>query len=161
MRLVPALTLLVAFAPLCAAAKPKDDSGPARAAFKEALARGDVDGLRVSWTMWLDRSVSLTVEVKKGKLTRFGGLPKGQRSERAVTADEKKELLAALRGARADALMVVNRDVKNERDRVLNLDVVQPDGALLQVGAFVRISSTWRTGPTAPLADLLEKWLAP
>jgi len=153
--------ILLAAAPVAAKGKADPANVAARAACAEVLAKGNLDGLRVGWTQWLDRSVSLTVEVKGGKLLRYGGRMKNQKSERALTEAERKELLEALRGARADRLVWIDRDVKSENDRVLNLDVVAAGGAPQPVGAFVRSLSTWRSGATSPLADLLEKWLAP
>jgi len=85
--------------------RPDPANQAARAACAAALARGDLDALRIAWTQWLDRSVSLTVEVKGGKLSRYGGLLKNQRSERALSGDERKALLEALRTARVDRLV--------------------------------------------------------
>ncbi len=131
-----------------------------RAACRKALDAGNLDAIRVGWTVWLTREVSQTVEIAHGKLTRKGGYVRNARSERLLTDDEKKQLLEALRAARVDKLVWVDRDVKNDQDRVLNLDVFV--GADTQpVGAFVRTGSTWHSGATAPLAALLEKWLAP
>ena len=132
----------------------------ARAALAKALAAGSLDQVRVAWTVWSTRDVSQTVEIKKGRLSRYGGMVKNARNERALTDDEKKQLLEALRGARADKLVWIDRDVKNDNDRVLNLDVFKADGSVDPVGAFVRTGSMWRNGATAPLAELLEKWLS-
>ena len=143
-------------------AKPKVDSQnvAARVALGKALAAGELDAVRIGWTYWPTRELSLTVQIEKGRLRRHGSLLKGDRSERPLTTDERKALLEALREAKVERLAWVDRDVKNERDRVLNLDVFQGPRAV-PIGAFVRMGSTWRTGPTAKLAELLERWLAP
>jgi hypothetical protein len=144
------------------AARPRGPQNTeARAACGKALAAGDLAQLRIAWTWWPTRETSQTAEVKGGKLSRYGGMLRNARKERPLTDDEKKQLLAALRTAHADKLVWIDRDVKNEQDRVLNVDVVKPDGELDPVGAFVRTGTLWHAGATAPLADLLEKWLAP
>jgi hypothetical protein len=136
-------------------------NGPARAACGKALQRGDLDAIRVGWTVWLTREISQTVEIAQGKLARRGGYVRNARSERPLTDDEKRQLLAGLRAARVDKLVWVDRDVKNDQDRVLNIDLLKQDGSVDPVGAFVRTGASWRSGATAPLAALLEKWLAP
>jgi hypothetical protein len=144
-----------------ALAKGGNQNVAARVALGKALGKGDLDGVRVAWTIWQTREVSQTVEIQKGKLVRKGGYVKNERSERPLTPEEKTALLAALRGAHADKLVWIDRDVKNDQDRVLNLDIVQGDGSLSPVGAFVRTGSTWHSGATSALADVLEKWLSP
>lgn len=140
-------------------AKPADESAPARAECAKLLAAGNLDGLRIAWTQWQSREVSNSVEIKHGKLLHYGGSLRNARKERALTDAEKKELLAALVGARVDKLVWINRDVKNDMDRVLNVDVLKPGDAQLAVGAFVRTHQIWHMGGTKTLADLLEKWL--
>ena len=153
------VALLVCSVPRLAAARDKDESAPARAVCARALAAGDLASLRVGWTMWESRQVSRTVEIQGVHLVRRGGAKTNARLERDLTADEQKQLLAALREARADKLLWINRDVKNEYDRVLNIDVLQPPGPSLPVGAFLRTRTTWNRGETRPLAELLERWL--
>lgn len=157
--------LLSAISCLWAAGATARPRGPqnteARAACGQALAAGDLGKLRVAWTWWPSREMSQTVEVKGGKLARYGGMLRNSRKERALTDEEKKQLLDALRAARADKLVWIDRDVKNEQDRVLNLDVLKEGGEPDPVGAFVRTGTLWRSGATAPLAELLERWLAP
>ncbi len=155
------LVLSLPMLPSPSLAKGGNQNVAARVALGKALGKGDLDGVRVAWTIWQTREISQTVEIQKGKLVRKGGYVKNSRNERALTGDEKTALLGALRTARADKLVWIDRDVKNDQDRVLNLDIVQSDGSLSPVGAFVRTGSTWHSGATTGLADLLEKWLAP
>jgi len=153
------ILLVACVASIASARGPQNAAG--RAACKKALDAGNLDAIRVGWTVWLTREISQTVEIEKGKLVRKGGWVKNARTERPLAPDEKKQLLDALRAAHADKLVWIDRDVKNDQDRVLNLDVIQPDGTLLPAGAFVRSGAIWHGGATAPLAALLEKWLAP
>jgi hypothetical protein len=158
------MKILMVFAALCAAgataqAKGKgNQNAPARAELAKALASGNLDGVRVAWTVWPTRDSSQTAEVKKGRVYRYGGILRNSKSDRALTDDEKKQLLAALRTAKADKLVWIDRDVKNDQDRVLNLDVMM-NGEYAPVGAFVRTGAIWHSGATANLAELLEKWL--
>jgi hypothetical protein len=161
-RLAAAASLVAAPSGAKPSQRNKAGNEEGRAACSQALARGQLDALRVAWTWWPDRSTSQTVEVKRGRLARFGGRLKGERSERALTPEERKALLDALRAARVDKLTIVDRDVKSDQDRVLNIDVLAAGGEPIPVGgAFVRTGSLWHSGATAALADLLEKWLAP
>jgi hypothetical protein len=139
----------------------KDDTAKARAALGKALDAGNLDEVRVAWTIWLDRNVSQTVEIKKGKMVRYGGVQKNERKERVLTDPEKKELVGALRDANAPKLVWINRDVKNQYDRVLNIDMLKADGSSDPVGAFVRTKTIWSRPPTDKLFALLEKWLQP
>ena len=140
-------------------AKPKDESAPARAECARVLAAGNLDGLRIAWTQWQSREMSTSIEIKHGKLLHYGGALRNSRKERALTDAEKKELMAALVAAHVDRLVWINRDVKNDMDRVLNVDVLKAGDAQLAVGAFVRTHQIWHSGATRTLADLLEKWL--
>jgi hypothetical protein len=161
MRITPAvLPVLLCALEATAVARPRvDTSGPARAACAKALARGELDAIRVGWTAWPTREIWESVVVERGRLTRSGGQLKNAKKVRPLTDGEKKALLDALRAARVDKLVWVDRDVKNGNDRVLNLDVLRADREPTAVGAFVRIGSTWRSGTTAALAELLERWL--
>ena len=153
--------LLMPVSPSAAKSMVNGSNNPAaRAAAGKALAKGDVDALRIAWTVWTTRDVSQTVEIKKGRLSRYGGMVKNARSERALTDEEKRQLLSALREAKVDRLVWIDRDVKGENDRVLNVDVLKADGGVDPVGAFVRTNSTWRSGATEALANLLDKWLS-
>ena len=134
--------------------------GAARAQVAKALARGDLDSVRVAWTVWPTREIWETVEVKRGRLYHAGGQLKGAKRQRPLADGEKQALLQALRAARPEKLVWIDRDVKNDGDRVLNVDFLPPgDGEPLAIRAFVRSGSAWRTGATAPLAALLEQWL--
>ena len=99
------------------------------------------------------------VRLARGRLNRSGGATKETRSERPLTVAERSALLAALRAARLDRLLWVDRAIKNDRDRALDLAVFGPDGVALPLGSYVRMGATFRSGPTAALAELLEQWL--
>ncbi len=144
-------------------AEAKEDKAAAKtkAAVAKAVSDGNLDVVRVAWTIWQDRNMSQTLEIKKGKFIRYGGVHKNEREERALKPEERKALLEALTAARVDKLVWINRDVKNQFDRVLNIDLVKPDGSLEPMNAFVRTKFIWDRPPTDKLAALLEKWLDP
>lgn len=145
------------------AAGAKEDKAAAqvKADVAKAVTDGNLAAIRVAWTIWQDRNMSQTVEIKKGRFIRYGGVQKNERVERDLKPEEKKALLAALADARVDKLIWINRDVKNQFDRVLNIDLVKPDGSLQPMNAFVRTKFIWDHPPTDKLAALLERWLSP
>lgn len=144
-----------------AAAKEDKAAAQTKAAVAKAIGAGDLNSVRIAWTIWQDRNMSQTLEIKKGKFIRYGGVHKNERAERDLKPEERKALLEALASARVDKLVWINRDVKNQFDRVLNVDLVKPDGSLEQMNAFVRTKFIWERPPTDKLAGLLEKWLDP
>ena len=160
LRGLPLAVLVVCAHASPAPAKKLENQG-ARAALAKAIQAGDLGSIRVAWTVWQDRNMSQTLEIKQGKMVRSGGMKTNNRSERPLTDDEKKQLMAALKEGKVQGLVFLNRDVKNQYDRVLNLDVLKADGSMDEIGAFVRTKTIWDTGATAALSKLLESWLKP